>query len=423
MTPLLTFDQFDRLVPELIAEADAARGELHSRARLGEDGVLATVGVAVDKLACLVPYVERPREPGVPYLVRAEQPDGAWETRHGDVRADALGACAQLLEALAAVRSLMSAETAQARGRSSTDAVQRDAFESFSAPGSGLPDPLLEWKEAIVQTGRALTSLFNPRLGDEIGPAGAHDALEHAAGHAFCVLAMIDARLAQRRLYDGTSGGWTLDVALEDVAIPDRAGRRFIIARVPRIERAFASPMHTVAGMPVRLAGWREELRAFLAGQLPSARLREDTSMPSEQADLRAAVVAAIEDGFAASLKIDAAGEVYGYLARTERIAEAIDVDALGADYEAWFDAAGVTDPQLGEEGAGVAEQLAWALEDLRERCYSDYLHSLGDERYGPERIRGAIVDSVVVGDDPAQTCAYLLRDLTGDQRLWESNG
>lgn len=122
--------------------------------------------------------------------------------------------------------------------------------------------------------------------------------------------------------------------------------------------------------------------------------------MRSERADLRAAVLAAIEDGFAVSLKIDAAGEVYGHLARTERIAEAIDVDALGADYEAWFDAAGVTDPQLGEEGAGVAEQLAWAREDLRERCYSDYLHSLGDERYGPERVRGGIVDGIVVGDD-----------------------
>ncbi len=125
---------------------------------------------------------------GVPYLVRGEQPDAAWETRHGDVRADALGACAQLLEALAAVRSLMPAETARSRGLGVAEAVQREAFESFSAPGGGLPDSLLEWKEAIVQTGRALTSLFNPRLGDEIGPAGAHDALEAAAGHAFCVL-------------------------------------------------------------------------------------------------------------------------------------------------------------------------------------------------------------------------------------------
>jgi len=50
--------------------------------------------------------------------------------------------------------------------------------------------------------------------------------------------------------------------------------------------------------------------------RLPRARLRDDTSLPSERAELRAAVVAAIENGFAASLK----------------------VDALGADYEAWFD-------------------------------------------------------------------------------------
>jgi hypothetical protein len=33
----------------------------------------------------------------------------------------------------------------------------------------------------------------------------------------------------------------------------------------------------------------------------------------------------------------------------------------------------------------------------------------------------GVIIDGIVVGDDPATTCAFLLRDLTGDQRLWES--
>jgi len=87
-----------------------------------------------------VPYVERPREPGVPYLVRSEQPDAGWETRHGDVRADALGACAQLLEVLAAVRSLMPGETAQTRRRGVAQAVKREAFEDFSASGGGLPD-------------------------------------------------------------------------------------------------------------------------------------------------------------------------------------------------------------------------------------------------------------------------------------------
>jgi len=69
--------------------------------------------------------------------------------------------------------------------------------------------------------------------------------------------------------------------------------------------------------------------RGDLIDRLPRARLRDDTSLPSERAELRAAVVAAIEDGFAASLKVDAAGAVYGY-ARTDRIAD-IDVDARWA--------------------------------------------------------------------------------------------
>jgi integrase len=74
--------------------------------------------------------------------------------------------------------------------------------------------------------------------------------------------------MADRTLFDGLShtGGWELDVELDEVAIPDRSGRPFVIARVPRIERRFASPMHTVAGMAPRLGSWRDELAAFLAG-------------------------------------------------------------------------------------------------------------------------------------------------------------
>jgi hypothetical protein len=229
--------------------------------------------------------------------------------------------------------------------------------------------------------------------------------------------------MTERTLFNGLSdtGGWVLDAELDEVAIPDRSGRPFVIARVPRIERRFASPMHTVAGMAPRLGNWRDELAAFLAGQLPSARLSEETSLDSERAELRAAVIRAIQEGFAGSLKVDAEGEVYGYLARPDRIAATIDVDALAADYEAWFAAAGVVDDALGDDAAEISEELGWAIDDLRERCYSDYLHSLGNERYAGGRVRGAVVDGIVVGDDPAQTCAYLLRDLTGDQRLWES--
>jgi hypothetical protein len=32
-----------------------------------------------------------------------------------------------------------------------------------------------------------------------------------------------------------------------------------------------------------------------------------------------------------------------------------------------------------------------------------------------------AMIKGIVWGDDPAITCAFLLKDLTGDPRLWES--
>jgi hypothetical protein len=230
--------------------------------------------------------------------------------------------------------------------------------------------------------------------------------------------------MTERTLFNGLSdtGGWVLDVELDELPLLDRAGQPFVIARVPRIVRRFTSAMHTPAGMTPRLGNWRDELAAFLAGQLPSARLSEETSLDSERAELRAAVIRAIQEGFAGSLKVDAEGEVYGYLARPDRIAATIDVDALAADYEAWFAAAGVVAAELGDDAAEISEQLGWEIEDLRERCYSDYLHSLGEERYrAGGRVRGAVVDGIVVGDDPAQTCAFLLRELTGDQRLWES--
>lgn len=136
------------------------------------------------------------------------------------------------------------------------------------------------------------------------------------------------------------------------------------------------------------------------------ARLSEETSLDSERAELRVAVIRAIQEGFAGSLKVNADGDVYGYLARPDRIASTIDLDALAADYEAWFATAGVVDSELGDEAAEIFEELGWAIDDLRERCYSDYLHSLGEERYrAGGRVRGAVVDGIVVGDDPGQTC------------------
>ena len=195
--------------------------------------------------------------------------------------------------------------------------------------------------------------------------------------------------MTERALYDGLSGtgGWPLDVELDELALLDRAGRPFVIARVPRIERRFTSAMHTPAGMTPRLGNWRDELAAFLAGQLPSARLNEETSLDSERAELRAAVIRAIQEGFAGSLKVNADGDVYGYLARPDRIAATIDLDALAADYEAWFEAAGVVDAELGEDAAEISEELE--LGDRRSaRELLLRLSALARRRALPQRTR-----------------------------------
>ncbi len=216
------------------------------------------------------------------------------------------------------------------------------------------------------------------------------------------------------------AGGWTLDCELEEIPVPDANGTPIVIARVPRIERRFASPMHTDAGMRARMGDWRREHHAFLGGVLPTARLSEQTSITSEQAALRAAVIRAIEEGFAASLNVDRHGEVYGYLARPTAIADGVDLDALDHDWRAWLVGAGITE-DLGDDYTETIEQVDWAMQDLAENDYSDYLHSLGALLHGDNTVHAAIVNGIVVGDEPARTCAFLLRELTGDQRLWES--
>jgi hypothetical protein len=186
--PLLTFDAFEAALPALLEEADQARARLPPVRRLGDDGALAVLGRLTQALARALPRVDRPLEPGIHLL-------GGGRT---DVRADALEACALVLEALHAVRSTMTLEQARARDELLREAIARHAFDTFAAP-SGLPVEQLEWTYAIEQVGVALTFLFNPRLGAAIGSAGAHDALERAGGHAFCVLALIDAHRAAGR--------------------------------------------------------------------------------------------------------------------------------------------------------------------------------------------------------------------------------
>lgn len=189
--PLLTFDQFEAAVPELLAEASAAREDLHPVGRFGEEGVLKPLGAAMIALARLVPYIDCPLEPGAYYITPEGEPP-----RRGDVRAEALAALAQILEASVAIRSTMTVENARGRSDGADRRIAEQAFSIFAAPG-GMPVESLEWSLALEELGVALTFIQNPRLGPEIGPAGAHDALDSAAAHVVCVLALIDAQRAQ----------------------------------------------------------------------------------------------------------------------------------------------------------------------------------------------------------------------------------
>jgi hypothetical protein len=198
---------------------------------------------------------------------------------------------------------------------------------------------------------------------------------------------------------------------LETLVVPDLYGRPWIHARVPRISRRFYSPLHTVANVPARLAGWESELEHFLDRRLPVARLAEDSPEPDSGAKLRRAVVDALEQGFSGGVAADLAGSLTARLAIPEAIAGAVDLPALRHDWLWWLNAAGLLD-----EDVRVA--VSWAINELEGRAFASYLWSL------PPMIASDVAQAlrygIVVGDEPALTCAAVLRRLTGDPRFWE---
>lgn len=203
------------------------------------------------------------------------------------------------------------------------------------------------------------------------------------------------------------------EIAVDTIAIPDRHGRPFVHARVPRITRRFCSPLHTVANMSARLAGWRSELEHFLDRRVPLARLTEESPEPDAGAQLRSAVVDALEQGYSGGVATDLAGTVTARLAMPDAIAETIDLAALRHDWLWWLNAAGVLD-----QDARTA--IGWAIDELEGRTYSSYLWTLP-----PLIVRDvaqAIRYGILVGDDPALTCAAVLRRLTGEPRYWDEH-
>jgi hypothetical protein len=217
-------------------------------------------------------------------------------------------------------------------------------------------------------------------------------------------------------------GGWTVEGELEEVLMPGADGRPFLVARVPRIERLFRSPMHQVQTMTSRMGRWRLELDAVLGRRMPSGRLvLRGPHEPAEE--LREAVVDAMRQGLSAALVHPAGDEPRARVALPDVIAETIDLNALGADWTAWLQAAEIPNEIHAPFGGledDAYQQVATAITILQEdqRTYADWLFELDDVR--GDGIERHLIEGVVRGDDPATTVAYVLKDLTGDQRLWE---
>lgn len=212
---------------------------------------------------------------------------------------------------------------------------------------------------------------------------------------------------------------------LEVIPVCDAHGRPFLQAAVPRIDRQFHSSFHRVDNAHARLRSWREQLDLVLSHCAPTAQLFPDrtnlgaTPVPNDDIAIRAAVGDAIAGGFAGELVAHGRAGVCGYVASPEVISETIDLDALGEDYRGWFAAAGVTSA-VDRSPGDVERQVAWAIRDLSGCTYASHFRHLADPyRFAGLRVDAVITYGLVVGDDPARTCAWLLRHITGDDRWW----
>jgi hypothetical protein len=224
-----------------------------------------------------------------------------------------------------------------------------------------------------------------------------------------------------RRLYDYTPGsGWKIQGELDEVRLLDSAGAPLLIARVPRIERNFTSPLHTAASNLRGQGPWGPQFLSFVQGDVPVVRMWASGRTQAERDQLRDSLVYVIENGCPGRLTVDVDGIVNGDLALNEPIVDTIDLDALYIDYVNWFTSAGIdADLSDGSEALEIIHQLGDTIDELRRARYADYLLGWGPidpEGFVPKRIRTGIL----FGDDPAVTCASILERLTGDRRLWE---
>lgn len=212
---------------------------------------------------------------------------------------------------------------------------------------------------------------------------------------------------------------------LEVVPLVSPDGRTMLEARVPRIRRRFRSDLHAVENTTTQMGPWPGELDLVLNRKAPIAQLEPDYYYDGDvvisSAEIRRVVCKALAEGFAGGFIIDAEGLVHGRVALPDRIDDTVDLEALRADYTAWFDAAGVLEvkprAQWGWEDT-VAEELSYAINDLLDRpTWSEHLWEL--DHYATGTVDGGIKHGLVVGADPARTCAFILSRITDDSDRW----
>ena len=209
---------------------------------------------------------------------------------------------------------------------------------------------------------------------------------------------------------------------LETVVLPAPDGMRCVYARVPRIDRRFASAMHTPDNHAVRDGPWPAAMDGVLASRMPVAQLSVRAEASGE---LRRRLIGALEEGYLGGVAGCGLGWLEARVAIPDAICDTVDVDALLADYTAWMAAAGVLNgPQDPHEpdGSTVARALD-LVPALLDELYADHLWDLG-WLSGSWGLSGQIIHGLVVGDEPAVTCASALGSLLGDNRtFWQTRG
>lgn len=205
---------------------------------------------------------------------------------------------------------------------------------------------------------------------------------------------------------------------LESIVVPEADGT-WIHARVPRIERTFWSPMHRLEHHAIQYGPWRGALDAVLGHRMPLALLYPGED--EDAGDLRRRVIAAMEEGFPGGVTVSGDGALTGRVALPDAICDTVDVEALVADYTAWMAAAEILDRPEDDwdpDALTVREAVEIVLNVL-EPGYGDYLWDVDR----PPGLTGQIVRGLVLGHDPAATCAFALAGLLGDGRTFWRTG